>query len=183
MPLPFAHVPGKVAALAVSEPDRGELLQTPPGVALLTPRQAQVVKLAQRGLTAKEIARQLGISKRTVEAHLGEARRRVGVASTIALVGSVVVGTRATDRESSYSRSENARISGQVITGGGAPSPPRPSRQRRGRPTVMTDDMIAKARLMLPSYSISDIARKLGVSRTTLYAHMGKIKRDARRSR
>jgi len=29
---------------------------------LLTPRQAEVVKFAQRGLTAKEIARQLGIT-------------------------------------------------------------------------------------------------------------------------
>jgi DNA-binding CsgD family transcriptional regulator len=142
---------------------------------LLTPRQAEVVKLAQRGLAAKEIARQLGISKRTVEAHLGEARRRVGVASTVALAGSVIVGADATDRESSYTCSENARISGQVITGGGV-SPPRLDRQRRGRPTVMTDDMIAKARLLLPSHSISDIARHLKVSRTTIYAHMGQIR-------
>jgi DNA-binding CsgD family transcriptional regulator len=133
------------------------------------------VKLVQRGLTAKEIARQLGISKRTVEAHLGEARRRVGVASTVALVGSVVVGTRATDRESSYYRSENVGISEQAIAGG-APSPPRLDRQRRGRPTVMTDEMIAKARLLLPSYSISDVARHLGVSRTTIYVHMQEIK-------
>jgi DNA-binding CsgD family transcriptional regulator len=134
------------------------------------------VKLAQRGLAAKEIARQLGISKRTVEAHLGEARRRVGVASTVALVGSVIVGADATDRESSYSCSENAGISEQVITGGGVPSPPRRDRQRRGRPTVMTDDMIAKARVLLLSYSISDIARHLKVSRTTIYAHMGQIR-------
>jgi DNA-binding CsgD family transcriptional regulator len=134
------------------------------------------VKLVQRGLTAKEIARQLGISKRTVEAHLGEARRRVGVASTVALVGSVVVGTRATDRESSYYRSENVGISEQAIAGGGVPSPPRLDRQRRGRPTVMTDEMIAKARLLLPSYPISDVARHLGVSRTTIYVHMQEIK-------
>jgi DNA-binding CsgD family transcriptional regulator len=142
---------------------------------LLTPRQAEVVKLAQRGLAAKEIARQLRISKRTVEAHLSEARRRVGVASTVALVGSVIVGDPATDSESSYSCSENAGISEQVITGDGVPSPPRPGRQRRGRPTVMTEDVIAKARLMLPSHSISDIARHLEVSRTTIYAHMGQI--------
>jgi DNA-binding CsgD family transcriptional regulator len=152
---------------------------------LLTPRQAQVVKLAQRGLAAKEIARQLGISRRTVEAHLGEARLRVGVASTIALVGSVIVGADATDRESSHSCSENAGISEQVTTGGGVPPPPRPGRRRRGRPTVMTDDMIAKARLLLPSHSISDIARHLEVSRTTIYAHMGQIRgnRGVTRSR
>jgi DNA-binding CsgD family transcriptional regulator len=164
-----------VAALAVSEPDRGELLQTLRAV-LLTPRQAEVVKLAQRGLAAKEIAHQLGISKRTMEAHLSEARRRAGVASTVALVGDVIVGADATDRESSYTCSENARISEQVTTGGGVPPPPWPGRRRRGRPTVMTDDMIAKARLLLPSYSISDIARHLKVSRTTIYAHMGQIR-------
>jgi DNA-binding CsgD family transcriptional regulator len=141
---------------------------------LLTPRQAEVVKLARRGLTAKEIARQLGISKRTVEAHLSEARRRVGVASTVALVG-IIVGDPATDSEASYSRPENAGISGQVITGAGESSPPRLDQQRRGRPTVMTEDMIAKARLMLDSHSISDIARHLKVSRTTIYAHMGQI--------
>jgi len=143
---------------------------------LLTPRQAEVVKLAQRGLTAKEIARQLGISKRTVEAHLSEARRRVGVASTVALVGSVIAGEPATDGESSYSCSENAGISEQAITGDGVPSPPRLDRQRRGRPTVMTGDMIAKARLLLSSHSISDIARHLKVSRTTVYAHLGQIR-------
>ena len=167
---------GRVAALAVREPDRGGTAPDAAGAVSLTPRQAEVVKLAQRGLTAKEIARQLGISKRTVEAHLGEARRRVGVASTAALVGSVIVGASATDGESSHSCSENAGISEQVITRGGVRSPPRPDRQRRGRPTVMTDDMIAKARLLLPSHSISDIARHLKVSRTTIYAHMGQIR-------
>jgi biotin operon repressor len=40
----------------------------------------------------------------------------------------------------------------------------------------MTDDMIAKARVLLPSHSISDIARHLKVSRTTIYAHMGQIR-------
>ena len=35
--------------------------------------------------------------------------------------------------------------------------------------------MIAKARLLLYSYSISDIARNLGVGRTTIYAHMNEI--------
>jgi DNA-binding CsgD family transcriptional regulator len=166
-----------VAALAVSEPDRGG---TAPGVAgaalLLTPRQAEVVKLAQRGLAAKEIARQLGISKRTVESHLSEARRRVGVASTAGLVGSVIVGADATESRSSYTCSENAGISEQVVTGSDVLPPPQSYRQRRGRPTVMTDDMIAKARLLLPSLSISDIARHLKVSRTTIYAHMGRIR-------
>jgi predicted transcriptional regulator len=36
----------------------------------------------------------------------------------------------------------------------------------------MTDDMIAKARLLMPSYSISDVAHHLGVSRATIYVHI-----------
>jgi DNA-binding CsgD family transcriptional regulator len=131
------------------------------------------VELAQRGLAAKEIARELGISKRTVEAHLSEARRRVDVASTAALVGSVTAGDRAPDSESSFSCSENAGISEQGTTG--ARTAPQLDRRRRGRPTVMTDDMVAKARLLLYSHSISDIARNLGVGRTTIYAHMNEI--------
>lgn len=143
---------------------------------MLTPRQAEVVKLAQGGLAAKEIARQLGISKRTVEAHLSEARRRAGVASTVALVSGVIVGDPATGRETSYTCPENAGISEQAIMGVAAAPPPRLDRQRRGRPTVMTEDMIAKAHLLLSSHSISDIARHLKVSRTTIYAHLGQIR-------
>lgn len=45
---------------------------------LLTPRQMEVVRLAVMGLTAKEIARRLRISKNTVDEHLSEARRRAG---------------------------------------------------------------------------------------------------------
>lgn len=48
------------------------------GKELLTPRQIEVVRLAVMGLTAKEIARRLCISKNTVDEHLSEARRRVG---------------------------------------------------------------------------------------------------------
>jgi DNA-binding CsgD family transcriptional regulator len=166
-----------MAALAASGPDEGGTAPDAAGAALLTPRQAEVVKLAQRGLAAKEIARQLGISKRTVEAHLSGARRRAGVASTVALVGSVIVGAPVTGSETSYTCSENAGISEQAIMGvAAAPPPPRIDRQRRGRPTVMTDDMIAKARLLQPSHSISDIARHLKVSRTTIYAHLGQIR-------
>ncbi|MEV7231855.1 helix-turn-helix transcriptional regulator [Polymorphospora sp. NPDC051019] len=54
---------------------------------LLTPRQTEVVRLAVCGLTAKETARQLGISKNTVEEHLREARRRVGAATKSRLIG------------------------------------------------------------------------------------------------
>jgi len=46
----------------------------------------------------------------------------------------------------------------QVVSGGRPTITLRePARSRRGRPTVMTDDMIAKASLLLPLHSISDI--------------------------
>jgi DNA invertase Pin-like site-specific DNA recombinase len=44
-----------------------------------------------------------------------------------------------------------------------------------GRPTVMTPEKLAAARSLLPDNSISAIARMLGVSRGTLYAHMAKV--------
>lgn len=44
-----------------------------------------------------------------------------------------------------------------------------------GRPTVMTAEKIAAARELLPENSIAAIARKIGISRGTLYAHMEAI--------
>jgi len=44
-----------------------------------------------------------------------------------------------------------------------------------GRPPVMTPEKIAAARSLLPDNSISAIARMVGVSRGTLYAHMDAI--------
>lgn len=57
------------------------------GAQLLTPRQTEVVQLAVLGLTAKETARQLGISKNTVDEYLREARRRAGAATKSQLIG------------------------------------------------------------------------------------------------
>jgi DNA invertase Pin-like site-specific DNA recombinase len=48
-----------------------------------------------------------------------------------------------------------------------------------GRPTVMTAEKIAAARALLPDSSIATIARELGVSRGTLYAHMDALKPQA----
>ena len=44
-----------------------------------------------------------------------------------------------------------------------------------GRPPVMTAEKIAAAQSLLPEHSISAIARMVGVSRGTLYAHMDAI--------
>jgi DNA invertase Pin-like site-specific DNA recombinase len=45
-----------------------------------------------------------------------------------------------------------------------------------GRPTVMTPDKIAAARALLNDNTVAAIARHVGVSRSTLYAHMELIR-------
>jgi len=51
-----------------------------------------------------------------------------------------------------------------------------------GRPTVMTAEKITAARALLVETSIAAIARHIGVSRGTLYAHMDAIVAGRRRS-
>ncbi len=46
----------------------------------LTPREAEVLGLVRQGLANKQIARRLGISERTVKAHLTSVFQRIGVA-------------------------------------------------------------------------------------------------------
>lgn len=46
----------------------------------LTPREAEVLGLVRSGLANKQIARRLGISERTVKAHLTSVFQRIGVA-------------------------------------------------------------------------------------------------------
>ncbi len=53
---------------------------------LLTPRESAVVRLVARGMTNKAIARQLGISPRTVEGHLNHVFEKLGVLSRTELV-------------------------------------------------------------------------------------------------
>jgi DNA-binding NarL/FixJ family response regulator len=45
----------------------------------LTPREVEVLRLVRRGLANKQIARRLGISERTVKAHLTSTFQRIGV--------------------------------------------------------------------------------------------------------
>jgi DNA-binding NarL/FixJ family response regulator len=47
--------------------------------AQLTPRESDVLRLVRLGLANKQIARRLGISERTVKAHLTSAFQRIGV--------------------------------------------------------------------------------------------------------
>jgi DNA invertase Pin-like site-specific DNA recombinase/DNA-binding CsgD family transcriptional regulator len=58
-----------------------------PGAAVsLTARQAELLRLCARGLSGKQIARRLGISARTVEAHFRGMLRRTGASSRSELV-------------------------------------------------------------------------------------------------
>ena len=50
------------------------------GAPELTPRETEVLALVRQGLANKQIARRLGISERTVKAHLTSAFARIGVA-------------------------------------------------------------------------------------------------------
>jgi DNA-binding NarL/FixJ family response regulator len=52
---------------------------TPAATAELTPRETEVLVLVRQGLANKQIARRLGISERTVKAHLTSAFQRIGV--------------------------------------------------------------------------------------------------------
>lgn len=58
----------------------------PTGLAALTRRERQVVDLAARGVTAREIGEQLFIGERTVETHLANAYGKLGVHSRLELI-------------------------------------------------------------------------------------------------
>ena len=47
---------------------------------LISPREIEVLELVAQGLANKQIGRRLGISERTVKAHLGRVFRQIGVA-------------------------------------------------------------------------------------------------------
>jgi DNA-binding NarL/FixJ family response regulator len=47
---------------------------------LISPREIEVLQLVAQGLANKQIGRRLGISERTVKAHLGRVFRQIGVA-------------------------------------------------------------------------------------------------------
>ena len=72
----------KVAAgERVLAPEVEELLQEDPPVEKLTPRQAEVLESLSRGLTNKDIARQLGISDRSVDEHVEALLSKIGASN------------------------------------------------------------------------------------------------------
>lgn len=57
-------------------------------------RQQEVCDRVVRGMSSKEIATELGISHRTVDAHREEVYRRMGVRSAVELVRKLMEGKR-----------------------------------------------------------------------------------------
>jgi DNA-binding CsgD family transcriptional regulator len=132
----------------------------------LTRRQMQVIGLAAQGLSGKQIARCLGLSRRTVEDHFAAARHRLGAATQAELVA-VVMDSRAP--------AGMPAMSGSCSEMGEFPNRTIDRHEHPGRPTVMTPERLSAARELLRDHTISEVARKLGISRTTLYAHLSAI--------
>ncbi|MEV1292966.1 LuxR C-terminal-related transcriptional regulator [Pseudonocardia sp. NPDC049635] len=59
-------------------------------IAALTPREAQIAELVSEGMTNREIAERLGVSRRTVEAHVEHALAKLGFTSRTQIVAWVV---------------------------------------------------------------------------------------------
>ena len=88
----------------------------------VTTRQAQVLRLAARGLSGKQIARRLQISARTVEHHFTALRRRTGVHSR----GELIAYGIAAGLVKSASAVPETLISGTVGAGDDCPGQPVP---------------------------------------------------------
>lgn len=83
----------------------------------LTPREREVVRALAGGLTSKHIARQLGISPRTVDKHRENSMRKLGVHDMGALLhGLRLTGYEQNDTTQSEVFSRPAAI-GKVDTG------------------------------------------------------------------
>jgi DNA-binding CsgD family transcriptional regulator len=74
------------ASLATNRNTSRPVLPGPGGTAYLTPRQAEVLELATRGLNDKQIAARLKISRRTVRDRFDEMRERTGTRTRAELV-------------------------------------------------------------------------------------------------
>ena len=129
----------------------------------LTVRQAEVLQLAARGLSGKQIARRLGISARTVEGHLTALRQRTGTASHGELIAYGVTtglgraGAAVPETAVSGTAAMHARSGGQT----------RPENQsRNGVPPVPLRDGIRDDHLMSipPAY---DNSVRIGYARVS----------------
>jgi DNA-binding NarL/FixJ family response regulator len=54
-------------------------------IAGLTNRELEVLEMIGRGMTSKQIARRLGLSQKTIEAHRDRIRMKLGLSNSLAL--------------------------------------------------------------------------------------------------
>jgi len=73
---------GLLRAIEAALPERGALAGS-----ALTARQRRVLRMVALGWTSKRIARELGLSRRTVDAHRSNIMKRLGVSSAAEMVG------------------------------------------------------------------------------------------------
>ena len=72
------HVPIDPRVAAALLPSSGDPVRDGAAVGL-SPRETEVLRLVSQGLANKQVARALGITERTVKAHLGRVFREIGV--------------------------------------------------------------------------------------------------------
>jgi two-component system, LuxR family, response regulator FixJ len=94
-----ASIKAAVAQAQREHAQQRELADIEARVDNLSPREQEVLHLAARGLTSREIASELGISPRTVEVHRASVMHKTGAGSVADLVRFVLqIGGRATRR-------------------------------------------------------------------------------------
>ncbi len=79
-------------------------------VALLSPRQRQIVRLTSLGCTSHEIAKILGMSRWTVENHQFQAKERLGV-SKAAVLTRIAIKYKISPLNDALTRSEQRKLS------------------------------------------------------------------------
>jgi two-component system response regulator FixJ len=82
----IASIKAAVAQTQRYEAERQELMDMKSRVETLSPREQEVLHLAARGLTSREMASELGISPRTVEVHRAAVMHKTGAGSVADLV-------------------------------------------------------------------------------------------------
>ena len=53
----------------------------------VTPRELQILECVSEGLTIRQVASRLGVSPRTVDAHIGKIYRKLGVTNRVRAIG------------------------------------------------------------------------------------------------
>jgi two-component system response regulator FixJ len=95
----IASIKAAVAQTQREHAEHRELVDIEARVEKLSPREQEVLQLAARGLTSREIASELGISPRTVEVHRASVMHKTGAGSVADLVRFVLqISVRPTRR-------------------------------------------------------------------------------------